>query len=274
MGTMNAFHESNRRNWEERAEIHAADRTGFYAINAFLAGADTLYPIEAREIGDVTGLRIAHFQCHIGLDTLCLARRGAIVTGIDFSARAIREARSLAAGTGIEADFVEGAVYDAPALIGPGFDMVFTSWGTITWLDDIDAWAGAIAGVLKPGGRLYFADTHPGIALMEERDGALRPAFDWRSAKERPERFHSPVSYTGDETPITAAQTFEWMRGISDIIDALMRSGLQLEMIHEHELLPYRAFPMMVEAGDRLFALPPGLPRLPLSLSLIARRAA
>lgn len=269
---MDAFKQSNRQTWDERADIHAEDRTGFYAIDAFLAGEDTLYPIEKAEIGDVSGLKLAHFQCHIGIDTLCLARRGAAVTGIDFSPRAIGQARSLAARAGLDARFVEGEVYDAPALIGDDFDMVFTSWGTITWLDDIAAWAAAVAGALKVGGRFYFADSHPGVMSHEEVDGAIRARYDWRSAKERPERFDAPTTYTGDETPLATAHTFEWMRGVSDVIGALLKAGMRLDWLHEHELLPFKLFPMMTPAGDRLFKLPPGVPRMPLALSLQATR--
>lgn len=269
---MDSFKLSNRENWDQRADLHILDRTGFYAVDAFLAGEDVLYPIEGREIGDISGLKLAHFQCHIGLDTLCLARRGAQATGLDFSSRAIAHARELAARSGIAADFVEGEVYDAPERIGTDFDIVFTSWGTITWLDDIRAWAEAIAGVLKPGGRLYFADTHPSTASHEEIEGSIRAHFDWRSAKERPERFSSKTTYTGDETPLAVEHSFEWMRGISDVIGALLKAGLRLDWLHEHEVLPYKLFPMMVPTGDRLFALPPGLPRMPLSISLQATR--
>lgn len=269
---MDDFKLSNRANWDERADVHALDRTGFYAIDRFLAGEDVLYPIESREIGDVAGLRIAHFQCHIGIDTLCLARRGADVTGLDFSPRAIAHARDLAARAGLAARFVEGEVYDAPERIGTDFDLVFTSWGTITWLDDISSWAEAVAGVLKPGGRLYFADTHPAIGPLEEEKGMLQPRYDWRSLRERPEHFESATTYTGDETRLSATRTYEWMRGVSDVVGALLRAGMRLDWLHEHELLPYRHFPMMVDAGERMFALPPGIPRLPLALSLQATR--
>ena len=269
---MDAFKQSNRQNWNERADIHAQDSTGFYAIDAFLAGEDTLYPVERAEIGDIAGRKLAHFQCHIGIDTLCLARRGADVTGIDFSPRAIAHAEALAARAGIKARFVEGEVYDAPELIGSDFDIVYTTWGTITWLDDIRAWARAIAGTLKIGGRFYFADTHPGAALMEEIDGSLRPTYDWRSAKDHPQRFDAPVTYTGDATPLATAHNFEWMRGMSDVIGALLEAGLALDWLHEHEVLPFKLFPGMVPAGGRMFKLPAGLPRMPLALSLQATR--
>ena len=269
---MDAFKLSNRQNWNERADIHALDSTGFYAIDAFLAGEDTLYPVETAEVGAISGLRVAHFQCHIGIDTLCLARRGADVTGIDFSPRAIAHAEALAKRAGIAARFVEGEVYDAPELIGRDFDLVFTTWGTITWLDDIRAWARAVAGTLKPGGRFYFADTHPGAALMEEKNGALCPTYDWRSAKDHPQRFEAPVTYTGDATPLVTAHNFEWLRGLSDVIGALLEAGLRLDWLHEHETLPYKLFPMMVEAGERMYKLPAGLPRMPLAVSLQATR--
>jgi SAM-dependent methyltransferase len=269
---MDEFKLSNRRNWDQRADIHAQDRTGFYAIDAFLAGEDVLYPIEKREIGDVAGLRLAHFQCHIGIDTLCLARRGAVATGLDFSPHAIAQARALSQRSGIQADFVEGEVYDAPELIGTDFDMVFTSWGTITWLDDMNAWARAVAGVLKPGGRLYFADSNPSVMSHEQIDGSIRAHYDWRSAREHPQRFDANTTYTGDDTPLVVNVAYEWMRGVSDVINALLRAGMRLDFLHEHELLPFKLFPMMVDAGDRLFRLPDGLPRMPLALSLQATR--
>ena len=174
---MEPYLDANRLNWDERADIHAEDVTGAYAIERFLAGADTLHSIEANEIGDVAGLDVLHLQCHIGVDTLCLARRGARVTGLDFSANALRHARDLARKAKLEARFVLGNVYDAPALVGSVFDLVFTTWGTITWLPDIRRWGAAIALMLKPGGRLYFADSHPSLGVLEEVDGKLIPTF-------------------------------------------------------------------------------------------------
>lgn len=271
---MDSFKLSNRQNWNERAEIHAQDRTGFYAIDAFLRGEDTLFPIEQRELGNIAGLKLAHFQCHIGIDTLCLVRRGAIATGLDFSPRAIAEAEQLAARAGLSAHFVLGQVYDAPSLLGSDFDMVFTSWGTITWLDDIDAWARAIAGVLKPGGRLYFADSNPSIMSLEEVGGRVVAQYNWHSPRDEPQRFVPNTTYTGDETPLATNVNYEWMRGTSDVIDALLRAGMRLDWIHEHELLPFKLFPMMVDAGGRMFRLPDGHPRMAMALSLQATRGA
>jgi hypothetical protein len=87
--------EINLRNWDERAAIHARDTTSDYMLDRFRAGEDALHAIEAAELGDISGKRVLHLQCHIGRDTLCLVRRGATVTGLDFSSAALNVARRL-----------------------------------------------------------------------------------------------------------------------------------------------------------------------------------
>ncbi len=71
-------------------------------------------------LGDLTGLRAVHLQCHIGTDTISLARLGAAVTGLDFSPASIAAAGRWPASTGTEASFVEADVYDAPDVLGRG----------------------------------------------------------------------------------------------------------------------------------------------------------
>src|ERR1700720_3112535 len=144
----------NRRNWDERATIHARD---------------------------TSGKRVLHLQCHIGRDTLCLVRRGAVATGLDFSGVALDVAQRLSSETGLKADFVQGTVDEAPHLTPGPFDLVFTTWGTICWLPDITVWARVIASVLEPGGELYFADAHPSFLVLEEHGGRLVPMYDFQT---------------------------------------------------------------------------------------------
>src|SRR3974390_1524574 len=117
------FFAANRRNWDERVAIHRADRSGFYAVEQFWAGGKELLAVKWGELGDIAGRRVVHLQCHFGLDTLILARHGAIVTGLDFSPAAIEEARRLAAETGLAAEFVCANVYDARASLSGEFDI-------------------------------------------------------------------------------------------------------------------------------------------------------
>jgi 2-polyprenyl-3-methyl-5-hydroxy-6-metoxy-1,4-benzoquinol methylase len=155
--------DTNRRNWDERAAIHARDATGFYTLDRFRAGESAFQGIEAAALGDVRGKRVLHLQCHIGLDTLRLARLGAVATGLDFSGAAVNAARRLAEETGLKADFVQGTVDEAPRLTPGPFDLIFTTWGALCWLPDMRLWARVIASVLAPGGRALLRRRASGL---------------------------------------------------------------------------------------------------------------
>jgi SAM-dependent methyltransferase len=264
----------NRRNWDERAVIHARDATGDYMLERFRAGEDALHPIEAAELGDIKGKRVLHLQCHIGRDTLCLARRGAQATGLDFSGEALKVARALAHETGLKAGFVQGTVDEAPLLTPGPFDLVFATWGTLCWLPDVGVWARVVAAVLAPGGELYCAEAHPSFLVLEEHAGRLTPEYDFRTPADRPLQFVEATTYTGDPTVMTHQATREWMHPLSDILGALIEAGLSIEMFREHEVLPWRGAPNLVPASDRLWRLPDGHPRMPLSFSVRARKRA
>jgi 2-polyprenyl-3-methyl-5-hydroxy-6-metoxy-1,4-benzoquinol methylase len=262
----------NRRNWDERVAIHARDATGDYMLDRFRAGEDALHDVEAAELGDIKGKRVLHLQCHIGRDTLCLVRRGAIATGLDFSEPALAVARQLARETKLHADFVHGTVDDAPKLTPGPFDMVFTTWGTICWLPDMTRWARVIASVLKPGGELYFADLHPSFAVLEMVDGKLVPSWDFDTPPDAPLSFTTATTYTSDPTAMQNQSTREWIHSLSSVLGALIDAGLRLTMFREHEVLPWQGLPLLMPATDRMWRLPEGFPRMPLSFSLRARK--
>lgn len=268
-----SYFEANRRNWDERVSIHVKDAIGFYGVDAFLAGGDGLHAIEAAEIGDVSGLRLAHLQCHFGLDTLALARRGADVTGLDFSPSAIVAARDLAARTGLRAAFVEGNVYDARRLLAGDFDRVYVTWGAIGWLPDIGRWAETVAALLKSDGRLYLAEGHPFMLALAEEEGRLVVRHPYGSPPNEPFRDEEAITYTGDPTPLENRTAYWWNHPLSDIFSALTAAGLRIETFREHDRIPWKAFPMMVpDKDERLWRLPESLPSFPLALSLKAAK--
>jgi SAM-dependent methyltransferase len=266
--------ETNRRNWDERVAVHRADRTGFYAVEKFRRGGDTLMPIEAGEIGDVGGKRLLHLQCHFGLDTLSLARRGAMVTGLDFSAPAIEAARELAAEVGVAARFVHSNVYDAPATIPETFDVVYTGWGAICWLHDIRRWTAIVAQFLAPGGFFYIAEPHPSAAPLKQEGGRLYWHYPWRSTPDDPVGYDAPTTYTGDDTVFANARAYNWNHALSDILCGLIDHGLRIDFLHEHETVPWYMFPKMRAVGNGMYRLPDGYPRVPLSFSLKATKPA
>jgi SAM-dependent methyltransferase len=257
--------------WNGVVEAHV--KSPSYLTQAFRAGGDTLHPIESGEIGDVTGKRLVHLQCHFGLDTLSLARRGAQVTGLDFSANALAQARALAKETGIDARFVESNVYDAPQALGDTYDVAYVTWGAINWLPDLDRWARVVASVLKPGGFLYLLEGHPAALMLEQKtkDDPLIPGMAY-FAHEAPQVFDEEGTYADKAARLAHTVTHEWAHPISEILTALIGAGLRIEMFHEHDRLAWQLWPCLEYDGNRMYRLPAGHLRLPLSFSLRARK--
>src|SRR6187551_1118010 len=157
----------NKASWNQRTAVHVA--SDFYGVDAFVKGKSSLQQIELGLLGDVAGKSILHLQCHFGQDTLSLARLGAKVTGVDLSDVAITEARKLARELGLSTDFICCNVYDLPQQLEQQFDVVFTSYGAIGWLPDLDRWAQIVRRFLKPGGRLVLVEFHPFVWMFDDQ---------------------------------------------------------------------------------------------------------
>ncbi|MBB3948995.1 class I SAM-dependent methyltransferase [Aureimonas jatrophae] len=271
---MDPYRQANLLNWNERAALHSTDTTGSYRIAKVLAGGSSLHAIEEGEIGDITGLDVVHLQCHIGLDTLSLKHLGArSVAGLDFSPVAIAAANDFARRAGTEARFVEGVVEAAPDLLGRAcFDLAFVTWGAINWLSDIELWARTVAALLRPGGRLYLLEGHPQMNQCELRDGRLAFEFPHTGATRDPLAFDEAQTYTGDARKLEATRNYEWIHPLGSIVGALLAAGLRLDFLHEHDRIAWRAFEGMVEDGEDLFRLPPGIAAPPLAFSIGASR--
>ncbi len=261
----------NRARWDELVAIHL--RSPDYRVAAFKAGEDHLHPIEAVEIGPIAGKRLVHLQCHFGLDTLCLARRGASVTGLDFSSAAIAAARALAAETGIPACFVLGNIYDAPALIGGHFDIVYVSWGALNWLPDIKGWAQIVARMLGVGGVLYLIEGHPLAMALDQAgpDSPILPTHDYFQSP-APLVGYAAASYTGDPDPVAHAEMHEWIHPLGVVVTALIEAGLVLDWVHEHDRIAWQMFCCLEQGPDHMWRLPVGRPSLPLAYSIRARK--
>ena len=219
----------NRAWWDERVPTHVTD--GFYDVDAFLAGRPTLRPFEMGEMGDVTGATLVHLQCHFGLDTLSWARRGAAVTGVDFSPNAIDAVRDLAGRAGLAAEFVEANVYDAvEALDRRTFDVVYTSIGAIIWLPDIVRWAATVAALLAPGGRFYMAEFHPFSVVLGDEDLTVVDAY----FDEGPILSEEPGSYAAPGAKTLHDRSVTWNHGLGGVVTALAQAGLRIEFLHEH----------------------------------------
>ena len=270
-----AYRGANYRNWESRVPIHAVSQT--YDLPAYLADPAHLSHVvafDAPRLGDLTGLDVVHLQCHIGTDTLSLARLGAkTVTGLDFSPSALAVARRLAADCGVEINFVESEVYGAVESLGPGrFDLLYTGVGAVNWLPDISAWAKVAAGLLRPGGRLFLRDGHPMMwALGDHRpDGLL--VVDYPYFEGPALRFESSETYTDSDALVTEPVLYEWNHGLGEIVTAVLDAGLVLTALVEHQVCSWQGNMALVRRSDGAWVLPDRPERLPLMYTLEARQ--
>jgi len=187
------YFEANRKNWDERALIHS--KSEFYYVQKFKKKKNSLPRLEQKELGDITGKKILHLQCHFGMDTLSLAYKGAIVTGVDFSGEAVKLARSLSKELRIPANFIESNIYSLQEKLTEQFDIVFTSYGVLCWLLDLEKWANLIYFYLKPGGFFYIIDGHPygGLFDYKFKEG-LRVGYTYFTGGQA-ERYEEEYSY-------------------------------------------------------------------------------
>jgi SAM-dependent methyltransferase len=243
----------NRAHWDERAPAHAASPD--YAVDRFATDPDFLSDVvrfDLPRLGDVRGLRGVHLQCHIGTDTVSLARLGARMTGLDFSPPALDRARRLAEAAGSDTDFVESDLYGAPDVLpAGGFDLVFTGIGALCWLPDVRRWAEVVAALLKPGGRLFLREGHPMLwALDEQRTDALvvdHPYFEHAE----PLVLDEPDAYVSTDAVFTHVTNHSWNHGIGEVVTAVLDAGLTLTGLVEHDSVPWPALPgQMVRLDD------------------------
>jgi SAM-dependent methyltransferase len=259
---------TNRALWDERVPIHLA--SDFYDLAGFRAGGQSLREFELAEVGDVTGRRLVHLQCHFGLDTLSWARRGAHVTGLDFSEKAIEAARTVADDVGLRARFVVADVYDAPAALGETYDIVYTGLGALCWLPDIGRWAGIVASLLRPGGFVHLTEFHPFGDTLDDQDGRT-VTFDYFA--EGPQIWDEPDagSYADPQAPVQHTRSIEFAHGLGEVVTALAAAGLRIDFLHEHDHTLWRRFTVLERHGA-VYRLPEGRPRIPLMYSLRATK--
>jgi len=213
------------------AAVHGRGAGETYDVEALVAGRDWLRETEAAAAGEVAGLDVLHVQCHVGFETISLARRGARVTGVDFSPVALATARELAARCGVEVDFVEADATALPASLAERFDLVFASIGVISWIEDLGAWFRAAAGTLRPGGRLALVDLHPLYDVI----GTLEPlTLDFPYAFDGPRRFDEPGSYADPDAPVQATATVNYGHSLGEVVGAAIAAGLRIDGLEEH----------------------------------------
>jgi SAM-dependent methyltransferase len=239
----------NRARWDERAAAHAASpgysRQQFIDDGSFLSA---VVRFDVPLLGDIRGLRAVHLQCHIGTDTISLARLGASMTGVDFSPASVVEARRLSDELHAGVEFIEADVHDAvEALDGRAFDLVYTGVGALCWLPSVSRWAAVVAELLAPGGLLFLREYHPMLwSLDEHRTDALVVEYDYFERAE-PMVFDEQGTYVETDVQFQSTITHVWNHGLGEIVTALLEAGMELTGLVEHDSVPSNALPGQME---------------------------
>ena len=266
----NEYFKVNIKRWNERVQINANSK--MYNLEAFKKGELSLLPIEVRELGDVSGKTMIHFQSHFGMDTLSWSRKGAIVTGIDFSDKAIARAKQLSEEMAIPSSFIQANIYDLPEIIKKQYDIVFTSYGVLCWLPDLEKWARSIDHCLKPGGIFYIIESHPfGFIIDENFEEGFQAGYPYFS-QGKAIRFEDEFTPTDPVKKVTNIVSYEWIHTIGDVINSLIKIGLEFDYLHE---FPYSFFPLhpnMKKGADGYYYFENKSFNVPMMFSLKARK--
>jgi len=254
----------NKKAWNDKTEVHF--NSEFYENEAFLEGKNSLNSIELDLLGDLKGKTVLHLQCHFGQDTISLARLGAKVTGVDFSEKAIERAQQIAQETKSDATFICCDIYDLPKHLNEEFDLVFTSYGTIGWLPDLDKWANIISQYLKPNGTFVFVEFHPVVWMFD--DNFEKVQYNYFNSEAIIETESGTYA---DKTAEITHELVTWNHSLSEVIQCLINKGLEIKSFDEYDYSPYNCFNHTVEVEPNKFRIVHLENKIPLLYSLVAK---
>ena len=253
----------NRQSWNNRTDAHL--KSDFYDMESFLKGNSSLNDIELQLLGDVQGKSILHLQCHFGQDSISLSRLGAEVTGVDLADKAIASAKEIAGKTNSTTKFICCDIYDLPNHLDEQFDFVFTSYGTIGWLPDLQKWANIISKFLKPNGQFIFVEFHPVIWMFDDDFEKIKYNYFNSGAIVENES----GTYAQRNAEITQ-QNVTWNHAISEVVNSLIKSGLAIKSLDEYDYSPYNCFNKTIEIAPKKFRIMHLDNKIPMVYSIVA----
>ncbi|MDW9378933.1 class I SAM-dependent methyltransferase [Chryseobacterium sp. JV558] len=262
---MENYLEINKNSWNAKVEPHL--KSDFYFVDEFLNGRSSLNSIELELLGDIQGKSILHLQCHFGQDSISLSRMGAKVTGIDLSDKAIEAGKDLAQQCKTDTEFICSDVYTLPDVLDRKFDIVYTSYGTIGWLPDLEKWAGVINHFLKPGGQFIMAEFHPVVWMFD--DDFTKVAYNYFNEKPIVETYEGTYA---DQTAPIVQEYIMWNHSLSEVLDNLIKKDISINTIREFDWSPYPCFSHVDEFEKGKWRIPQFGNKIPLVYALAAQK--
>lgn len=236
----------NKDAWDKKTPVHVA--SVLYDVDEVKKGGTSLNKIEIDDLGDIKNKRILHLQCHFGLDSISLTKMGADVLGVDFSSKAIEQARKFAKELNVSTRFVKANIYDLDKIVEE-FDIVFCSYGCICWFPDLDKWAKGISKMMAKKAFFYIVDFHP---LLHTLDCLLSDTRRSYFYSEKPFKREWHGTYANYHSNLETIE-YNWNHSIAEIISSLKNNGLKIIDFQEYPYLPKEWFPNLVKGKDGLF---------------------
>lgn len=255
----------NRQSWNNRTDAHL--KSEFYDLDSFLKGETSLNDIELALLGDVKEKTILHLQCHFGQDTISLSRLGASVTGVDLADKAILNARRIAADTNSNTQFICCDIYDLPNHLQLRFDIVYTSYGTIGWLPDLDKWAQIIDKYLKPGGKFVFVEFHPVVWMFDDSFEKVGYSYFNSGAI-----LETEIGTYADRSADITQEYVMWNHGLSEVMSSLINNGFEINTFEEFDYSPYNCFNNTIELAPKKYRIAHLGNKIPMVYALVATK--
>jgi len=257
--------EINRQSWNNRTDAHL--KSEFYDLDNFLKGKTSLNPIELELLGDIKGKTVLHLQCHFGQDTISLSRLGAEVTGVDLSDKAIENAKQIAKKENSNTTFICCDIYDLPNYLDKKFDVVYTSYGTIGWLPDLDKWAEIVSKYLKPNGQFVFVEFHPVVWMFDDNFEKISYSYFNSGAI-----IESENGSYADKNAKISQEYVMWNHGLGEVFNSLIKNGLEISTFKEYDYSPYNCFNKTIEFEPNKYRIDHLDNKIPMVYALVAKK--
>jgi len=265
MNSEENYLEINRQSWNNKVDIHL--NSDFYNQQGFLEGKSSLNEIELPLFCDLNGKSVLHLQCHFGQDSISLSRFGAEVTGVDLSDKAIEKAREIAAKMKSDTTFICSDIYDLPNHLDQQFDFVYTSYGTIGWLPDLDKWAKIVSRFLKPKGKFIFVEFHPVVWMFDDDFKSI--GYNYSNSGPITETFEGTYA---EKSADLSQEYVMWNHGISEVVNSLISNGLELNSLDEFDYSPYNCFKHAIEFEPKKFRIKHLENKIPMVYAIVATK--
>jgi len=192
---------------------------------------------------------------------------GAKTVGVDLSDKAIATAKELSKQTNSDAEFICCDVYDLPNHLNQQFDIVFTSYGTIGWLPDLDKWAKIVSQFLKPCGQFIFVEFHPVVWMFDDDFKTI--AYNYFNVEPIIEIEEGTYAYKNADIK---QQAVSWNHDLSEVINSLIKNGVSIQQFNEYDYSPYNCFNQTIEVAPNKYRIKHLEAKIPMVYSLVGEK--